>query len=241
MNKTKQAIVDAIKALGYNQRQVSVRERPGGYSYSFTVTVRDAVVDMGAVEDAVYPFKSSSYCEASGEPLMGGNTYISVDATNEVEAIWAAPYISDVQAAIEACVEADKGVKINDKGYFLFKRNHYYSVYYHASDETFGGSIGYDHMNEPKSIALTIFENEQKIARAAKPAPAPQVEAIEEPAPAAIQIATGPVEIVQYSERAIAVFGNTKPIKDHLKAAGGKFNAFLKRGETTAAETFNGS
>ena len=36
------------------------------------------------------------------------------------------------------------------------------------------------------------------------------------------------VEIVDYSEKAIAVFGNTKEIKEQLKALGGKFNPALK-------------
>lgn len=36
------------------------------------------------------------------------------------------------------------------------------------------------------------------------------------------------LEIVDYSEKAIAVFGNTKEIKEQLKALGGKFNPALK-------------
>lgn len=38
------------------------------------------------------------------------------------------------------------------------------------------------------------------------------------------------VKIIDYSEKAIAVIGNTKPIKDKLKAAGGRFNAKLSCG-----------
>jgi hypothetical protein len=34
-------------------------------------------------------------------------------------------------------------------------------------------------------------------------------------------------KLVEYSEKAIAVFGNTKPIKDKLKELGGRFNPFL--------------
>ena len=36
------------------------------------------------------------------------------------------------------------------------------------------------------------------------------------------------LRLVQYSEKSIAIFGNTKPIKDQLKELGGKFNNFLK-------------
>jgi hypothetical protein len=38
---------------------------------------------------------------------------------------------------------------------------------------------------------------------------------------------TGDFIIVDYSEKAIAVFGDTKPIKDQLKALGGRFNPKL--------------
>lgn len=38
------------------------------------------------------------------------------------------------------------------------------------------------------------------------------------------------VNIVDYSEKAFAVIGQTKPIKDELRGLGGKFNANLKCG-----------
>lgn len=37
------------------------------------------------------------------------------------------------------------------------------------------------------------------------------------------------IEIVDYSDKAVAVFGNTKEIKDKLKSLGGRFNPHLKR------------
>lgn len=46
-------------------------------------------------------------------------------------------------------------------------------------------------------------------------------------------------EIVEYSEKSIAVFGDTKSIKDELKALGGKFNPALKNnGEKRAGWIF---
>lgn len=39
-----------------------------------------------------------------------------------------------------------------------------------------------------------------------------------------------PVRIVPYSDKAFAVIGDTKPIKDTLKGLGGKFNPYLKCG-----------
>ena len=47
------------------------------------------------------------------------------------------------------------------------------------------------------------------------------------------------LELVNYSEKAIALFGNTKPIKDKLKELGGRFNPFLtKNGEKLAGWIF---
>jgi hypothetical protein len=38
---------------------------------------------------------------------------------------------------------------------------------------------------------------------------------------------TGDFIIVDYSEKALALFGDTKPVKDQLKALGGRFNPKL--------------
>ncbi len=58
----------------------------------------------------------------------------------------------------------------------------------------------------------------------AKPAPA---EKAQEPAEGPAREAEG-VEVIQYSEKALALRGNTYPIKDQIKSLGGKFNRFLK-------------
>lgn len=39
------------------------------------------------------------------------------------------------------------------------------------------------------------------------------------------------IQIVDYSEKAIAVIGNTKPLKDKLYELGGRYNKYLKCGE----------
>lgn len=43
-------------------------------------------------------------------------------------------------------------------------------------------------------------------------------------------IETGTIQMVQYSEKAIVITGDTFPIKDTLKSLGGKFNKFLSCG-----------
>lgn len=45
-----------------------------------------------------------------------------------------------------------------------------------------------------------------------------------------VEVPAGKVQIIDYSEKAIAVIGDTKPIKDTLKALGGRFNFRLSCG-----------
>jgi len=50
------------------------------------------------------------------------------------------------------------------------------------------------------------------------------------PQPTADEVPAGKIQIVDYSEKAFAVIGETKPIKDGLKNLGGKFNFRLTCG-----------
>lgn len=45
-----------------------------------------------------------------------------------------------------------------------------------------------------------------------------------------VEVKAGEIQIIDYSEKAIAVIGDTKPIKDQLKAIGGRFNFRLSCG-----------
>lgn len=45
-----------------------------------------------------------------------------------------------------------------------------------------------------------------------------------------VEVPAGEIQIIDYSEKAIAVIGDTKPIKDKLKELGGKFNFRLSCG-----------
>lgn len=66
-----------------------------------------------------------------------------------------------------------------------------------------------------------IFENLYKI----------DIETTEpEAKPAPVKVETGTINIIKYSDRSIAVIGDTKPIKDKLKELGGSFNFRLSCG-----------
>lgn len=52
----------------------------------------------------------------------------------------------------------------------------------------------------------------------------------ESPSYEKVEVPAGEIQVIDYSERAFAVIGDTKPIKEELKALGGKFNARLSCG-----------
>jgi hypothetical protein len=64
--------------LGYNSRQVSIRNRPGGYSTKLIFTARSPEVDFKKLEEFALSFRDVDVCQYSGEILMGGNTYIDI-------------------------------------------------------------------------------------------------------------------------------------------------------------------
>ncbi len=65
----------AVKALGYNSRQVSVRKSTTG---SVRVGIKSCGINRHRVEAAVNGFERVSYCERSGEILSGGNVFVTV-------------------------------------------------------------------------------------------------------------------------------------------------------------------
>ncbi|NDV94786.1 fusion protein [Dysgonomonas sp. 521] len=62
------------------------------------------------------------------------------------------------------------------------------------------------------------------------------IKALQTTPPAVVQQTDGlQFEIVDYSEKALALFGDTRPIKDQLKALGGRFNPKLSHNGTKRA------
>lgn len=82
-------IREELKALGYGRKEVSVRCRRVTYSSAIEVTIRALGVSMEKVKDVALKAKSVRYCEASGEILLGGNTYVDVSYAHELEPAFA--------------------------------------------------------------------------------------------------------------------------------------------------------
>jgi hypothetical protein len=77
-------------------------------------------------------------------------------------------------------------------------------------------------IEEKSNFSGTPEDGYKFIFEAAEPTETPNFE------PQAVK--AGEIQIIDYSERAIAVIGDTKPIKDQLKEIGGKFNFRLSCG-----------
>ncbi len=75
-----QQVRQAIKSeLGYNSRQVSVRDNPGGLSTSITVRLKKPGLDFDKIEAIAERHVKVDRCERSGEIMGGGNTYVFVE------------------------------------------------------------------------------------------------------------------------------------------------------------------
>lgn len=119
----------------------------------------------------------------------------------------------------EKIFTADRYAYIHDAASFLYRIFAACSIPFGATVigiEPTGATCG---LNSPEvfyKIAYTLPEPEEQ------PAAAPQYKEVETKA--------GEVNIIDYSEKAIAVIGDTKPIKDKLKELGGSFNPRLSCG-----------
>jgi hypothetical protein len=75
-----QSLRAALKSAGFNARRVTVREN---YSTLY-VTIRDAWASLTEVKAIAEKFRVVHHCEATGEILGGGNTFVDVRYTDEL-------------------------------------------------------------------------------------------------------------------------------------------------------------
>lgn len=95
-----------LKAQGYSSRKISVREPHHG---DVTVTIRDAGVKLADIKAIADVYRHVRYCEASGEILLGGNTYVEVTYDRDV----IRPY-AELVAGLLAGIGQGYGISIGD-------------------------------------------------------------------------------------------------------------------------------
>jgi len=75
-----QTLRASLKAAGFNARRVTVRDNHS----TLYVTIRDAWASLTEVKAIADEFRVVHRCEATGEILCGGNTFVDVRYTDEL-------------------------------------------------------------------------------------------------------------------------------------------------------------
>lgn len=89
------------------------------------------------------------------------------------------------------------------------------------------GSLSEEEYND---ILQACRDEEEEESRGAEEEETPSTESTEEETPGNKEESRGAVTVCKYSEKAIAVIGDTRPFADVLRANGGRFNARLSCG-----------
>lgn len=97
----------AFKALGWNNRMVSVRARNFSMGSAIDVVVKSAKVNFAEAKMIAEDAESIRRCEVTGEILSGGNRYVHVRLSDEAKAELAAPWMERVEKALEKAQERD--------------------------------------------------------------------------------------------------------------------------------------
>lgn len=96
MSDTKAIRAELKKELGYNARMVSVK---GSYS-RITFTIRLAEIKKSEVEAFAVRYESYQRDYATGEILCGGNTFVTVEYSEEIKKELVSSVIDNVEKAI---------------------------------------------------------------------------------------------------------------------------------------------
>lgn len=96
MTDTKEIRKQLKETLGYNAKQVSVRQSRS----QITFTIRDSAVDQKTLKEFGANFESISRDYATGEILCGGNTFISVVYADTVRKELVDTVIEQVKKAV---------------------------------------------------------------------------------------------------------------------------------------------
>lgn len=122
--KTK-AIKTALKAAGITSKQVSVSHRSAGYSDAWRIKIRDGNVSQLEVKTICKPFQVIDIEERTGEILMGGNDYITVEFEFGVCAD-GSEYLDAVKTALSKLERDGQGERIEGTRWIIFKDGNRY-------------------------------------------------------------------------------------------------------------------
>lgn len=96
MTDTATRLRSAFKSAGFNARAISVASPHG----NIRVTVRTALAPLAWVRAVAMQVQHVRHCEASGEILSGGNTFVDVEHHETVRAMLVNRYLEAVRVAL---------------------------------------------------------------------------------------------------------------------------------------------
>jgi len=104
---------ELVKALNIPAKAINIRREHCGYSESIKCTVKDLRVSVEAVKNYLDQYREIDYCEASGEILMGGNTYVSAQYEWDKSKLQNFVPKEDIRSELSRYVESTYGVKLD--------------------------------------------------------------------------------------------------------------------------------
>lgn len=119
---TKEIRKQLKEKLGYNSRQVSVKENSISLNWSFTFTIRDSSVDYQKVEEFAKSIRNIDWDEHHQEILSGANTFTDVCISDEVKDQWAAKYLPQLMEIKDDLSQLDDRKGISVAHYALFRQ-----------------------------------------------------------------------------------------------------------------------
>ena len=108
-------IKEELKDKGFNTKNISVREKSGGYSTAYYVTIKDPTIDKDEVERIAEGRESYERDYATGEILSGGNTYVFVDYDDSAFDEVAKPYEKKASEYLDKMKDVQDGYGISIK------------------------------------------------------------------------------------------------------------------------------
>jgi len=170
MNDPKEIRQQLKAELGFNARQVSLRAERHG---TLTFTIRDTNVsfdDVLDIREFASKFERIHRCEITHEILSGGNTFVYVRMTDEVEDALTADLRPLIAAALRNKEVEDHGTKIDGVAdCFMWRTDHYTCSVSVDGATGFGCQCYCDINNEAnfnsavKSMALDVLEQRARI------------------------------------------------------------------------------
>lgn len=90
----------AFKAKGWNAKMVSVRMHQYSMGSSIYVSIKHPSIPPEVARKIAEAHQRVDRCEMTGEILSGGNMFVFVETTDEVQAQLAAPYVDAIRKAL---------------------------------------------------------------------------------------------------------------------------------------------